>query len=86
MHSGRLVDKAREYPTSEKFALASADLSKARILTTEMALQVVNALFQLCGTGSIRTECGFDRYWRIARTYTAHDPANWRYHLKLGRA
>jgi SfnB family sulfur acquisition oxidoreductase len=79
--SGRLVDRAKAEPTTDSIAAASVAVSQAKILTTEIALQASNELFQLCGAGSTRSKFGFDRHWRNARTHTTHDPVHWRYHM-----
>lgn len=55
-------------------AEASLTTGKAKFLATEAALQMTNALFQVCGARSTYTKFGFDRFWRDARTLTLTDP------------
>ena len=66
--------------TAESSAEASVAVAMAKILTTEIALEASEKLFELAGTAATRSEHNLDRHWRNARTHTLHDPVRWKYH------
>ncbi len=78
--AGKAVDRAVASPGEETVAQASIAVAEAKILTTEVALQATNKLFELAGTKSTLAEFNLDRHWRNARTHTLHDPVRWKYH------
>ena len=53
----------------------------AKVLTTEVAIDATNVLFELAGTSSVRSGLNLDRHWRNARTHTLHDPVRWKFHV-----
>jgi hypothetical protein len=53
--------------------------AEAKVLTTEVAIQATNKLFELAGTRSTLAQHNFDRHWRNARAHTLHDPVRWKY-------
>ncbi|WP_312528078.1 SfnB family sulfur acquisition oxidoreductase [Comamonas sp.] len=67
--------------TDESSAQASVAVARAKILTTEAALNASERLLELGGTSSARAGYNLDRYWRNARVHTLHDPVRWKYHL-----
>jgi SfnB family sulfur acquisition oxidoreductase len=75
------IDQALAQPSEASVALASIRTAEAKILTTEVALQASNKLFELAGTRSTLEELGLDRHWRNARVHTLHDPVRWKYHI-----
>ncbi|WP_409076589.1 hypothetical protein ACF2G4_22775 (plasmid) [Pantoea sp. C3] len=50
-------------------------------MTTQIALDASQKLFELAGTSSALGHLGFDRHWRNARTHTLHDPIRWKYKI-----
>ena len=78
--AGRIIDAATENETVDAVAGASIAVAEAKILTTEVALQATNKLFELAGTRSTLAEHGLDRHWRNARVHTLHDPVRWKFH------
>jgi alkylation response protein AidB-like acyl-CoA dehydrogenase len=48
------------------------------VLTTEVAIEASNKLFELAGTRSTLAEHNLDRHWRNARVHTLHDPVRWK--------
>jgi len=62
-------------------ALASLAVARAKVLTTEIAIEASNKLFELGGTRSTLKKHNFDRHWRNARVHTLHDPVRWKYHV-----
>jgi len=73
------VDEAVANPTAETVATAQVQTAEAKILSTELAIEATNKLFELAGTRSTLAEHGLDRHWRNARTHTLHDPVRWKY-------
>ncbi|MCV9918117.1 SfnB family sulfur acquisition oxidoreductase [Pseudomonas sp. BT-42-2] len=61
-------------------ALASIAVAQAKVLTTEIALQASEKLFELAGSRASLAEFNLDRHWRNARVHTLHDPVRWKYH------
>ncbi|AXQ48553.1 SfnB family sulfur acquisition oxidoreductase [Pseudomonas vlassakiae] len=79
--AGLALDAARPAPDEDNVARASVAVAKAKVLTTEVAIEASNRLFELGGTRSSLTQHNFDRHWRNARVHTLHDPVRWKYHL-----
>lgn len=79
--AGKVLDAARSAPDEENVARASVAVAKAKVLTTEIAIEATNRLFELGGTRSSLRKHAFDRHWRNARVHTLHDPVRWKYHL-----
>ena len=77
--SGRAVDAAIANPNEDSVAAASIAVAEAKVVTTEIAIQATNTLFELAGTRSTLEEYNLDRHWRNARTHTLHDPVRWKF-------
>jgi SfnB family sulfur acquisition oxidoreductase len=77
--AGRAIDRAVAAPTAESVAAAQIATAEAKVLSTEIALQATNKLFELAGTRSTLAQYNLDRHWRNARTHTLHDPVRWKY-------
>ncbi|RWF05631.1 MAG: SfnB family sulfur acquisition oxidoreductase [Mesorhizobium sp.] len=74
------VDRAISRPEIDAIALAKVAVAEAKVLTTDIAIQATNKLFELAGTRSTLAAHHLDRLWRDARTHTLHDPVRWKYH------
>ncbi|WP_062221323.1 SfnB family sulfur acquisition oxidoreductase [Aureimonas sp. D3] len=77
--AGHAVDRAVANPSTETVAQAQIATAEAKILSTEIAIEATNKLFELAGTRSTLAEHHLDRHWRNARTHTLHDPVRWKY-------
>lgn len=77
--AGLAVDRAVEDASTETVARAQIAVAEAKVLSTEIALQATNKLFELAGTRSTLGVHNLDRHWRNARTHTLHDPVRWKY-------
>lgn len=77
--AGLALDAAVADPTAETVAAAQLAVAESKVLTTEVAIQASNKLFELAGTRSTLAESNLDRHWRNARTHTLHDPVRWKY-------
>jgi SfnB family sulfur acquisition oxidoreductase len=67
--------------TEASSAQASVAVAEAKVLTTDVALQASEKLFELAGSSATRAGHNLDRHWRNARTHTLHDPVRWKLHL-----
>jgi SfnB family sulfur acquisition oxidoreductase len=79
--AGRKVDTAQLSTTEANAVAASLSVAAAKVLTTEVAIDATNMLFELAGTSSVRSGLNLDRHWRNARTHTLHDPVRWKFHV-----
>ncbi|MNT51408.1 Dibenzothiophene desulfurization enzyme C [compost metagenome] len=79
--AGKKVDIAQINGTEQSVIEATLAVAAAKVLTTEIALEATNTLFELAGTSSTRIGLNLDRHWRNARTHTLHDPVRWKYHV-----
>ncbi|MBB3454688.1 SfnB family sulfur acquisition oxidoreductase [Rhizobium sp. BK313] len=79
--AGQKVDIAQIDPSETNVVAATLAVAAAKVLTTEIALEASNTLFELAGTSSVRVGLNLDRHWRNARTHTLHDPVRWKYHV-----
>lgn len=77
--AGLAIDRAVADPNEKTVAKAQIAVAEFKILTTEIAINATNKLFELAGTRSTLAEHNLDRHWRNARTHTLHDPVRWKY-------
>ncbi|EJZ22514.1 SfnB family sulfur acquisition oxidoreductase [Rhizobium sp. Pop5] len=82
--AGHAIDRAVADPNADTVAEAQVFTAEAKILSTEIAIEATNKLFELAGTRSTLAEHNLDRHWRNARTHTLHDPVRWKYSI-LGK-
>lgn len=77
--AGRIIDDGLTNENVETAAAASIAVAEAKVLTTEIAIQAANKLFELSGTRSALASLNLDRHWRDARVHTLHDPVRWKF-------
>lgn len=70
-------EKGDELTHQERGEVAVA-VSAAKALATRSGLDIVNRIFEVTGSRSTTTQYGFDRYWRDLRTFSLHDPVNYK--------
>ncbi|MDZ5602982.1 SfnB family sulfur acquisition oxidoreductase [Pseudomonas sp. RP23018S] len=79
--AARVLDEVNRAPLDAAAAArASIAVAEAKVLTTEIALQASEKLFELAGSRATLAEFNLDRHWRNARVHTLHDPVRWKYH------
>ncbi|WP_296259979.1 MULTISPECIES: SfnB family sulfur acquisition oxidoreductase [unclassified Pseudomonas] len=79
--AGRVLDEIAAAPIdAQSAARASIAVAEAKVLTTEIALQASEKLFELSGSRATLAEFNLDRHWRNARVHTLHDPVRWKIH------
>ncbi len=81
--TGALFDTLAAQGTlsADDSARASVAVAEAKVLTTRIALQASEKLFELAGSSATRTAPNLGRHWRNARVHTLHDPVRWKLHL-----
>ncbi|NPD16997.1 SfnB family sulfur acquisition oxidoreductase [Xinfangfangia sp. D13-10-4-6] len=78
--AGRAIDLGLSDPTLENVSEATIKTAEAKVLTTQIAIEATNKLFELSGTRSTLAQHALDRHWRNARTHTLHDPVRWKFY------
>jgi SfnB family sulfur acquisition oxidoreductase len=78
--AGAVIDAGRNRLDAATQSEASIAVAEAKVLTTEIAIEATNKLFELGGTRSAMADLNLDRHWRNARTHTLHDPVRWKFH------
>ncbi|MDH0646859.1 SfnB family sulfur acquisition oxidoreductase [Pseudomonas sp. GD03858] len=79
--AAKVLDEVNAAPIDDAAAArASIAVAEAKVLTTEIALQASEKLFELAGSRASLAEFNLDRHWRNARVHTLHDPVRWKYH------
>ncbi|MFC0220144.1 acyl-CoA dehydrogenase family protein [Pseudochelatococcus lubricantis] len=59
-------------------AAVACDVYQAKIVATEVSLEVTSRIFEVMGARSTASTYGFDRFWRNVRTHTLSDPVSYR--------
>lgn len=77
--AGRAIDHGYAEPTLDHVSEATIRTGEAKVLTTQIAIDATNKLFELAGTRSTLASHGLDRHWRNARVHTLHDPVRWKF-------
>ncbi|HVB81511.1 MAG TPA: acyl-CoA dehydrogenase family protein [Candidatus Binataceae bacterium] len=82
--AARMLEEAARHP--ELRAEAAVAVYRAKVFATESALDVTSRIFQISGARAAvdAPQSGFDMYWRNARTFTLHDPVDYR-RQRIGR-
>lgn len=52
----------------------------AKAFITKMGLDLTTRIFEVMGARATAADYGFDRYWRDLRTFTLHDPVDYKLH------
>lgn len=77
--AGCAIDAGYADPSLHNVSEATIKTGEAKVLTTQIAIEATNKLFELAGTRSTFTQFALDRHWRNARTHTLHDPVRWKF-------
>lgn len=70
-------DKDIDLTFAERGEVAIAVFA-AKALATRVGIDITNRIFEVTGTRATSTKYGFDRYWRDLRTFTLHDPVDYK--------
>jgi alkylation response protein AidB-like acyl-CoA dehydrogenase len=68
-------DFALTYTERGEVALA---VFAAKALASRVGIDITNRIFEVTGTRATASKYGFDRYWRDLRTFTLHDPVDYK--------
>lgn len=53
-------------------------IATAKVAATKVGLDITNRMFEVMGARATTGKYGFDRYWRNLRTFTLHDPIDYK--------
>lgn len=79
--AGELLQAAWEQEwalTAEQRGECAVAIATAKVAATKVGLDVTNQMFEIMGARSTSGKYGFDRYWRNLRTFTLHDPVDYK--------
>lgn len=65
--------------TAEERGEVAIAVFSAKAFASKTGLNITNRIFEVMGTRSTATRYGFDRYWRDLRTFTLHDPIDYKF-------
>lgn len=77
--AGLAIDRAVADASEANVVAAQLAVASAKVLSTEVAIDAANRLFEVGGTRSTLERHHLDRHWRNARVHTLHDPVRWKY-------
>ncbi|WP_334123076.1 acyl-CoA dehydrogenase family protein [Glutamicibacter sp.] len=72
-----LLSKAGEVTQPERAALA-VEIAEAKVVSTEVGVEVANRIFEVTGSSSTANSVGLDLFWRNVRTHSLHDPVDYK--------
>lgn len=64
--------------TAEQRGECAICIATAKVAATKVGLDVTNRIFEVMGARATSAKYGFDRYWRNLRTFTLHDPVDYK--------
>lgn len=64
--------------TAEERGEAAIAISTAKYFATKVGTDITNRIFEVMGARATASRYGFDRYWRDLRTFSLHDPADYK--------
>ena len=79
--AGELLQAAWEQEwnlTAEQRGECAIAISTAKVAATKVGLDITNRIFEVMGARATTGKYGFDRYWRNLRTFTLHDPVDYK--------
>jgi len=69
----------KEYAlTAEERGECAVAIAKAKAFVTKIGIDITSKIFDVMGTRATSLNYGFDRYWRNLRTFTLHDPVDYK--------
>ncbi|MEH2458760.1 acyl-CoA dehydrogenase family protein [Nostoc sp.] len=64
--------------TAEQRGECALSVATAKVVATKVGLDITNRIFEVMGARATNAKYGFDRYWRNLRTFTLHDPVDYK--------
>ncbi|GAB3615884.1 monooxygenase [Okibacterium endophyticum] len=54
------------------------EIAQAKVVSTEVGVEVANRIFEVTGSSSAKASVGLDLHWRNIRTHSLHDPVDYK--------
>ncbi len=70
-------EKEHQLTAQERGECAIA-IATAKVAATRVGLDITSRMFEVMGARATAASYGFDRYWRNIRTFTIHDPVDYK--------
>ncbi len=64
--------------TAEQRGETAIAIATAKVAATKVGLDITSRIFEVMGARATAGKYGFDRYWRNLRTFTLHDPVDYK--------
>lgn len=64
--------------TAEERGECAVAVTTAKVFVTRIGLEITSKIFDLMGARATASQYGFDRFWRNLRTFTLHDPVDYK--------
>ncbi len=64
--------------TAEQRGECALCIATAKVAATRVGLDITSRIFEVMGARATSAKYGFDRYWRNLRTFTLHDPVDYK--------
>ena len=64
--------------TADDRANLEVKIAALKVVSTDVALDVANRVYELTGASSTHASVGLDRHWRDIRTHSLHDPVDYK--------
>lgn len=74
----QLAWEQEENLTPEQRGKCMVAVNTAKVFNTKIGLDITSRIFEVMGASATHNKFGFDRYWRNLRTFTLHDPVDYR--------
>jgi alkylation response protein AidB-like acyl-CoA dehydrogenase len=74
----QVMDDVATAPSENGRGAAIVAVSKVKLMSTEVGLEICERLFQVSGASGTVAKHGLDRHWRNLRTLSLHDPVDYK--------
>ena len=64
--------------TSEQRGELAIEIAELKVVSSDVATDLTNRIFEATGTSSTASSIGFDLFWRNIRTHSLHDPVDYK--------
>ena len=64
--------------TAEDRAAIEIEVAQLKVVSTEVAIDVTNRVYEATGASATRRDIGLDLHWRNIRTHSLHDPVDYK--------
>lgn len=67
-----------ERATAKDRGRIEVEIAALKVVSTQVALEVTSRVFEVAGASATANRIGLDLFWRNVRTYTLHDPVDYK--------